>query len=96
MAVAATGGMADAQRIFERRVDELVLSASPSELAVLQEIDAYARASGMSFYDAYLTRAGGGGTSRAPAAGAPPGASRRARRAARGGRSPRASEAAAP
>lgn len=87
--------MADAQRSFERRVDELVLSASPSELAALQEIDAHARASGTSFYDAYL--AGAGGASRAPAAGSPPGGGpRRARRAARGGRSPRASEAAAP
>lgn len=93
MAVAAKWGMADAQRSFERRVDELVLSASPSELAALQEIDAHAQASGTSFYDAYLASAG---ASRAPAAGSPPGGPRRARRAARGGRSPRASEAAAP
>ena len=85
MAGAASYGMAYAQRSFERQVDELVLAASPAELARLQDIDRRARLSGMSFYDAYLGCAGAcrkeGGS-----AGAAPGGQRRGRRAQRGRR----------
>ena len=92
MAGAAQYGMADAQRSFERQVDELVLAASPAELARLQEIDALARASGLSFYDAYLGSAlgyrGGDGAPPSPAPGAPAagGGARRGRRARGAGR----------
>ncbi len=97
MAAAATCGMADAQRSFERQVDELVLAASPSELRRLQDIDARARASGMSFYDAYLNSAGNGRRGGIPAApaGSAPGGPLRGRRPARGLRRGRAAAAAA-
>ena len=97
MAAAARCGMADAQRSFERQVDELVLAASPSELRRLQGIDARARASGVSFYDAYLDspRIGRKGGIPAAPAGAAPAGPPRGRRSKRGLRRGRAAAAAA-
>ena len=100
MAATATRGMADAQRSFERQIDELVLSASPSELRRLQDIDARARASGMSFYDACLDsarlgREGGISAASAGTARAGPPRGRRSQRGPRRGRAAAAAAAAA-
>lgn len=47
--------MSQAEREFIKQVDDLVLNASPSELAKIAELDKKTQLDGKTFYDVYST-----------------------------------------
>ncbi len=60
-ALARNDGMDDAERLFQKEVDAMILEASPEDLSRFQEIDLALQLLGGSFYDAFLDRRRGCG-----------------------------------
>ena len=47
--------MSETERVYYRYVDEVILRASPEELAWIQELDRKTQFSGRSFYDLFAS-----------------------------------------